>query len=202
MNKKDKRVSNFFLFINVNTYLCTQFFEMKKSENLYVLEHRKLGIGKYSLNFNLSKDFFDIFEYSEYENGNIEIILDVEIRLSSIIANLNISGEVEVLCDICLEKFNHKIKSDHELVFKFTSEFLDEDSNDELIYVSDRDDKIDLKEIFYDYIVLSLPIKKVHPLNKKGKRTCNPEILKKLEELKKQKKTNDPRWDKLNKLFN
>ena len=51
--------------------------------------------------------------------------------------------------------------------------------------------------------MLALPIKRVHPDDKNGKSTCDPVMLKKLEELIIDEETDtDPRWDELKKLMN
>jgi uncharacterized protein len=61
---------------------------------------------------------------------------------------------------------------------------------------------LDLRQQIYEFIMLALPIKRVHPADKKGKSTCDPVMLKKLEELIIEEKENDPRWDELKKLMN
>ena len=63
--------------------------------------------------------------------------------------------------------------------------------------------ELDLKQYIYEYIHLALPIKRVHPDDKNGKSTCDPEMLKKLKEhIVNNENENDPRWDELKKLMN
>jgi uncharacterized metal-binding protein YceD (DUF177 family) len=40
--------------------------------------------------------------------------------------------------------------------------------------------EIDLVSFFYEYIHLALPIKRIHPDDEKGNSTCNPEMIRKL----------------------
>ena len=56
-------------------------------------------------------------------------------------------------------------------------------------------------QFFYEYIHLALPIKRIHPDDKKGRSTCNPVMIRKLEDhlIADDDKT-DPRWDELRKL--
>jgi len=59
----------------------------------------------------------------------------------------------------------------------------------------------DLSQFFYEYIHLALPIKRVHPDDKEGRSTCDPEMIKKLQEhVIEDKNSTDPRWDGLKKL--
>jgi uncharacterized protein len=63
--------------------------------------------------------------------------------------------------------------------------------------------ELDMKQYFYEYILLALPIKRVHPDDKNGNSTCDPEMLKKLKEhIISEEVESDPRWDELKKLIN
>jgi uncharacterized metal-binding protein YceD (DUF177 family) len=50
--------------------------------------------------------------------------------------------------------------------------------------------------------MLALPIRKIHPDDSNGNSTCDPVMLKKLEDLRVEESENDPRWDELKKLMN
>jgi uncharacterized metal-binding protein YceD (DUF177 family) len=85
-----------------------------------------------------------------------------------------------------------------------TGKSISEDDPDVLSLSSDEHE-LDLMQHFYEFIHLALPIKRVHPDDKNGRSTCNPEMLKKLNELlveDEEEKHNDPRWDDLKKLMN
>ena len=89
--------------------------------------------------------------------------------------------------------------SNLDLVVNFGEYF--DDSNDELLILPFGSHSIDLDQYFYEMIVLSMPIKLVHPGIEDG--TLNSEILNRLKEfdINKEKSVNfDPRWNKLNEL--
>jgi hypothetical protein len=46
-----------------------------------------------------------------------------------------------------------------------------------------------------------LPYRKIHPDNADGSSTCNPEVLKRLEQMWKEE-ASDPRWEAIQKLRN
>jgi uncharacterized metal-binding protein YceD (DUF177 family) len=55
----------------------------------------------------------------------------------------------------------------------------------------------------YEYILLALPIQRVHPDDKNGESTCDPGMLDKLKEhIIIEEPETDPRWDELKKLMN
>jgi uncharacterized metal-binding protein YceD (DUF177 family) len=72
-----------------------------------------------------------------------------------------------------------------------------------MITIPADENDLDMKQYFYEYIVLALPIKRMHPDDSTGKRTCDPEMLEKLREhIIGEENETDPRWDELKKLMN
>tara|TARA_B100000579_G_C22462713_1_gene679682 strand:+ start:108 stop:329 length:222 start_codon:yes stop_codon:yes gene_type:complete len=60
---------------------------------------------------------------------------------------------------------------------------------------------LNLKQLIYELIIVSVPKKRVHPIDKKGNNTCNQEmvaLVKKYTES--QKMSSDPRWEGLKNL--
>jgi uncharacterized metal-binding protein YceD (DUF177 family) len=77
-----------------------------------------------------------------------------------------------------------------------------EDIDPDIISVPADEHELDLQQQIYEFIMLALPIKRVHPADINRKSTCDPVMLKKLEELMiEEEKENDPRWDELKKLM-
>jgi uncharacterized metal-binding protein YceD (DUF177 family) len=80
------------------------------------------------------------------------------------------------------------------------------DDDPDILSLPSDEYELDLKQHFYDYINLALPIKRVHPVDRNGKSTCDPLMIKKLREHlveeEAEEKQNDPRWDELKKLKN
>jgi uncharacterized metal-binding protein YceD (DUF177 family) len=88
-----------------------------------------------------------------------------------------------------------------KLVVKFSSELSDD--NEELLVLPVGQTQINIGKYLFEMIVLSLPIKIIHPGVKDG--SLETETLKKLREyesnvLEKNDKS-DPRWDKLKDLI-
>ena len=78
-----------------------------------------------------------------------------------------------------------------------------ESSDPDIITLPADEQELDLKQHIYEYILLSIPIKRVHPDDEFGNSTCDPFMLKKLEEfIIDQENEIDPRWDELKKLMN
>ena len=92
-----------------------------------------------------------------------------------------------------------------DLIVKFGDEYNDE--NEELLIIPHTDYKLNVAQFIYETIVLSVPLKKIHPGVADG--TLKSEVLEKLKEfeikgeVEKQtpgeniNETIDPRWNKL-----
>ena len=90
------------------------------------------------------------------------------------------------------------------LIVKFGPEY--NDDNDEILIIPHEHYEINVSQIIYELIILSVPSKKVHPKVLDG--TMDSEALNKLRELEIKENNSsikedniDPRWDKLKNLI-
>jgi len=157
--------------------------------------------GHHTLDFEIDKEFFEQIEESEVKEGSLIANIEMDRRTTHIDLIIRVSGSVRVSCDRCLEMFSQPVSSENRLLVKFGKSI--DDIDPDIISVSVDENELDLQQQLYEFIMLALPIKRVHPADKKGKSTCDPVMLKKLEELIiEEQKENDPRWDELKKLMN
>jgi uncharacterized metal-binding protein YceD (DUF177 family) len=155
--------------------------------------------GKHSFKFPLSKSFFELFNYLDF--NSVDIVIEIELVKKSTILELNFkgSGSVNINCTLTNEPFDYDIRTNLDLLVKFGEMF--DDENDELLVLPHGSHSIELDQYFYEMTVLSMPIRNVHPDVEKG--TLNSEILNRLKEfdINKEKNSNfDPRWSKLKEL--
>lgn len=165
----------------------------------YIIQFVGLSVGKHEYEFEIKDKFFEPRDYSEIKKGNIKV--DLELLKQSTMMSLifKISGTVKVDCDLCTEEFDLPIAGEYKLIVKIGGS--DEDNeDDDIITVAANEHELDLEQFIYEYIVLSLPIKREHPLDKKGNSTCNKEMLEKIKQYlidKDPEEETDPRWDGL-----
>jgi uncharacterized protein len=168
---------------------------------LYTIPLGGLKEGHYSFDFEIGKEFFDKFEESEIKEGSLEAIVLIEKRSSHSDVLIRISGNVRINCDRCLELFFHPVICENKLLIKFGKSL--EESDPDVLSLPADEHELDLQQHFYEFIHLALPIRRVHPDDKNGNSTCDPEMLKKLEEhLIEDEIEDDPRWEELKKLMN
>ena len=63
--------------------------------------------------------------------------------------------------------------------------------------------EIVIDQYLFEFIVLSLPVKRIHPDDPDGNPACNKEMMKKLNQylINDEQKINDPRWDDLKSII-
>jgi len=167
----------------------------------YAIPVYGLKEGLHCYDFEIDSKFFDQFEESEIREGNLKAKVEADKRSSHIDLNIRIEGTVRISCDRCLGIFPFPLQCENRLVIKF-GKTLDE-SDPDIITIPAEENEHDLKQYFYEYILLAIPIQRVHPADKDGKSQCDSEMIKKLNEhiIQKENST-DPRWDELKKIIN
>jgi uncharacterized metal-binding protein YceD (DUF177 family) len=137
-----------------------------------------LGEGDHNFSFELNKQFFALFEHSQISEGEVlaEVVLEKKPGVFSLHFTLN--GQVEVVCDRCLERFMTHVSTSQSIFVK-TGETREEVDDDVLIIGKD-DHEIGIAQYLYEFIILALPYQRIHPDDAEGHSTCNTEMLKKL----------------------
>jgi len=164
----------------------------------YIIQFVGLSIGQHEFDFDIDDKFFEGLDYSEIKQGNIHIDLTLIKQSTMMVLHFDINGTVKMDCDRCTAPLSLPINGNYKLIVKVGGhESGDED--DDIITVAANEHQLDLTQYIYEYIALSLPIKRVHPDNEKGESTCDKKMLKKLEKflIEEEKEKTDPRWNEL-----
>ncbi len=173
--------------------------KIKKMSRLFTIEVIKLKPGNHFYEFEIGNKFFEEFEESEIKEGKLRASVGIERASSHADLTISIEGTVNLTCDRCLEIFSYTVCCTNRLLVKFGS--VHDESDPDIIIVQANEHEIDLRRSFYEYILLSLPIRRVHPDDENGKSTCNPLMLEKLKEyIVEDRKTENPEWAKLKEL--
>ncbi len=168
---------------------------MKRQD--YWIDIINLKNGTYEYDFNIKNEFFDFFDNSIVDKGNLSVSATLEKSERLIRAIFNIKGTVELVCDRSVKKFDHPIEVRHEHLYKF-SEY-NEDDTEDISHISANTESIDLGQLIYEYISINIPMKKIHPDHKNE----NQEGFFYKTEVKEKKNSDediDPRWEALKKL--
>lgn len=155
--------------------------------------------GIHEFKFEVGDTFIEDMGLDENFGGLVDVVVELDKLNRTYSLNFNINGNLIFPCDRCLDDVEISISDKRKIYVKVVSEIDHKDENDEIIWLEEDAYELDISKILYEFIVLSLPMKRVHQDDEDGYPTCNPEILDKIEKLNSQK-GHDPRWDELNKL--
>jgi len=182
--------------------------EMNKTKE-YLIPFIGLKTGKHHFEYQISNTFFEVFDYHEFNNSNIKVNVVLEKKSSLIELVFKHKGTVNVACDMTNEEFDLPIKGNMKLIVRFGDAF--NNDNEELLILPHGEFQIDISQYIYEMIVLSVPLRRIHPGIKDG--SLKTEALTKLKELtvkeskkepeeeSKKEENIDPRWDKLKQLL-
>lgn len=156
----------------------------------YTIPFVGLKEGMHDYSFEIRDTFFESFEYSEIEKGEVHVDVSMERKERMLIFEFDIKGYVNVDCDRCLEAMEYPIEGRERLIVKFGQELREE--SEEVLIIPETDSHIDISSFIYEYIILLLPFKRVH---QEGDETCSNEVVDKLDDHTIIEE--DPRWDAL-----
>jgi len=170
----------------------------KVSNRDYVIPIKGLSIGKHNYNFTIGNDFFEEYENREIFGAQLEVLLTLDKHTTFIDIQGNFKGTVKTECDRCLGELELEMDFMASLLVKFVKVAQEEDS-EETLTLDPSESELDLKQFFYDYIYLALPIQRVHKEDE-----CDPVMLEKLKNYSAvivEEKKESP-FDKLKRLMN
>ncbi|MDG2432968.1 DUF177 domain-containing protein [Flavobacterium sp.] len=174
----------------------------------YLIPFIGLKLGKHHFEYQINNAFFEIFDYNEYENSDIKVNVVLEKKSTMLELSFSHKGIINVPCDMTGEDFDLPIKGKMKVIVRFGEEF--NNDNEELLILPFGEFEINVSQYIYEMIVLSVPLRRVHPGVQDG--SLKTKALDKLNELavtelkqqdnKDKKEENiDPRWDKLKQLL-
>lgn len=163
----------------------------------FVIPFVGLSVGNHQFEFEIDDKFFASFEYSEIKKAQVSIKLDLERQDRMLVLNFSIIGTLRVTCVRCLDEFDLPVESEEEYFIKFGPEHKEEDDN--VLVIAENETHIDLANLIYEYLCLLVPFRVIHPDDENGVSQCDPEVIKKIEQLSARKETGS-QWDALKNL--
>lgn len=119
--------------------------------------------------FHLDKEFFVNMENEEIHDADVDVKLAVERRDDIFTLKFTIGGNLTLLCTRCLDALIFPLETEYNVTVELGDEYRDE-SDDHLI-IPATSPTLNVAFMIYDTIVLSIPMKHVHPLGK-----CNRQM--------------------------
>lgn len=175
----------------------------KKFERKYSLNVARMNNGKQEESFSIDHSFFEHFELSQVKEGALSFRLDIDKYNTHLDVRFHLTGTAILACDRCMDSYEQPLDSEYRIIYAFDEDMRFEGY--EVMYVNSLEAYLPLAQEFYDFINISIPVRRVPP---KEVHLCSAEVLNMLgldEEgnpLPDQvdEETIDPRWAALKKL--
>ena len=131
---------------------------MKSRENF--LEFSGLPSGEHEFEYKLSETFFSSFDLLKHERIQ-PLIVKVKLNKSNHMMEMKLSfrGFMNTFCDVSNDPFALEISNNFSLIVKFGESF--DDENPEILILPRGEFEINMKQLFYELIALSIPIQKI-----------------------------------------
>lgn len=176
------------------------------------IEVIKYKDGLHEVDFLIEDAFFQqVVENDLLEKGNLTAWVKIDKGANLIELTFHIVGKVTVVCDRSLETFEQPLNFTEKMIYKFGPEVKE---IDESVMMITRDTpSINVAQLIYEFILLALPSKKIHPDYKNeldeednelegGFVYLDEAFAEDSAEEKESTTPVDPRWEKLEKLKN
>jgi uncharacterized metal-binding protein YceD (DUF177 family) len=130
-------------------------------------------VGAYSINiiglsnkihhfdYEFGDEFFRQYGTDLLSKGHFVVNVELNKHETFIEAGFKIKGTASLVCDRSLEPFDLPIEKEHRILFKYGN--TDEEISDEIIMIHRDTATLELGQYIYEFIGLSIPMKKLHP---------------------------------------
>ncbi|TWP27434.1 DUF177 domain-containing protein [Apibacter muscae] len=148
---------------------------MDKLSN-YDISLHSLKLGNNAINLVISQHFFDLFDFNqEFSDPNVNVNINIVKHSSFFELNMDTIGTVILRCDISDDEYEQQIKNSIKILVKFGEEFNDE--NEEILVLPHGSHSLNIAQFAYEAILLSIPMKRIHPRYLNGHEDKYTELL-------------------------
>jgi uncharacterized metal-binding protein YceD (DUF177 family) len=128
----------------------------KYNIDIYGLEDKQ-----YDYDMESGDAFFEEMEQDLIEHGHFKTHVVLNKSATMIQLRFHTTGSVTLTCDRSLEPFEEPVDIDDRIILKFGDH--NEELTEEIEMISRNTNRINVARYIFDFIALSLPVKKLHP---------------------------------------
>jgi uncharacterized protein len=120
-----------------------------------------LSLKAHHFDFQLGDAFFKEYGVDQVAGGELVASVVLNKKETFIEGDFRIKGRIGLVCDRSLEPFDLSLDVSKRIVFKYGEE--ETELSDEIIVIRHDRSVLDVGQYFYEFIVLEIPMKKLHP---------------------------------------
>lgn len=116
---------------------------------------------RYEYDFTSDNSFFAALEQELIKAGNVQTHLVLDKSETMIRLDFHIVGTVEQTCDRSLDEYDESVDTQRSMLLKFGDH--NEELSDEIELIERNTSTINIARYIFEFISLSLPMKRLHP---------------------------------------
>ncbi len=168
--------------------------ELKK----YDIDIFGLANKEYVYDYESGDEFFGEMQQELIRHGHFTAQVRLEKSATMIQLNFDISGTVELSCDRSLELFQEPFHVRQPFFLKFGDR--NEELTEEIEIINRQTIRINIARYIYDFIVLALPVKRLHPRFREENHSEEYTLIYSSGAATAAQAETDPRWESLKKI--
>ncbi|HTN44876.1 MAG TPA: DUF177 domain-containing protein [Flavipsychrobacter sp.] len=121
---------------------------------------------------------------ADFRDLNAVVKLKFDKNTNFFLLHFDVDGVVTVPCDRCGDEFQLRLWDEFDLMVKLAGEDVEErDEDADAVFIPRSETVLDISDWLYEFVLLSIPLQKVHPEDAEGLSGCNTQALKLLNQL-------------------
>jgi len=136
--------------------------------------------GEHTFQYDVDNRFMVEHGEAETDIKNIEagVTLKFDKKTNFFLLHFDIDGKVTAACDRCGDDFELRLWDEFDLVIKLAGEDVEEiDDEADVVFIPRSETVLDISKWVYEFVMLSVPLQRIHPDTPDGRPGCNPEAL-------------------------
>jgi uncharacterized metal-binding protein YceD (DUF177 family) len=160
--------------------------------------------GLTELDYEVGNEFFESSQPTEFSDIHATIKVKLDKHQGFMQLKFEVGGWVDLNCNRCGNPLKIDLWDDFEMVVKLVDnpEEMNENNDDpDVFFIARTESHLSIREWLFEFILLSIPPYPECGEDENGKSKCNPEVLKRLDQLNQNNETKtNPIWKGLDKF--
>lgn len=157
-----------------------------KHNREYEIAWQGLKPGPHHSIYNIDSRFMEEREVpADLSNWDVRVSFTFDKHENFFMLKFDIDGKVTVPCDRCGDDFELRLWDEFDLLVKLTGGE-DEDipeEEDDVVFIPRSETVLDVRDWLYEFVMLSVPLQRIHPDHEDGTPGCNEHALSLLDKL-------------------
>ena len=143
--------------------------------------------GNHLFEYQIKDQFFVPYGAQDFRNCAATVKLNLEKNNGFMLLKFDVDGQLESSCDRCGDDLPVQLWDEFKIIVKLVEEpdTLNEQEEDpDVFYISRTESHLHISDWIFEFINLSIPLQKKCKDLPNGTTGCNPSVLEKLEQMK------------------